>query len=114
MILPVFKTDHSSASVIISIYNEIKPSPGQWKFDNSLINDESFTEKLNNFIENLKEDHGYENAFDDQVKWRYMKFQIREFTISYSRFSIMSADCVCKKQVHWRGRKTYIRYSRSQ
>ena len=113
MILPVFKTDHSSVSVIISIYNEIKPSPGQWKFDNSLINDESFTEKLKNFIENLKEDHGSENAFDDQVKWQYTKFQIQKFTISYSRFSIMS-DCVFKKQAHWRGRKTYIRYARSQ
>ena len=27
---------------------------------------------------------------------------------------IMSADWVCKKQVHWRGRQTYIRYIRNQ
>ena len=25
------------------------------------------------------------NFFDDQVKWEYMKFEIRKFTISYSK-----------------------------
>ena len=45
----------------------------------------NFTEKLKNFIENLKEDLNSENYFDDQVKWEYMKFQIRKFTISYSK-----------------------------
>ena len=38
-----------------------------------------------NFIENLKEDHNSETSFDDQVKWEYMKFQIRKFTISYTK-----------------------------
>ena len=27
----------------------------------------------------------FENFFDDQVKWEYMKFEIRKFTISYSK-----------------------------
>ena len=44
--LPAYKTDHSSVSVIISNYNEIKPDLGLWKFINSLISDENFTEKL--------------------------------------------------------------------
>ena len=85
IILPAFKSDHSSESDIISNYNEIKPGPGLWKFNNSLISDENFTEKLKNFIEDLKEDLNSENSFDDQVKWEYIKFQIRKFTISYSK-----------------------------
>ena len=56
IMLPAFKTDHSPVSVIISNCNEIKPGPGLWKFNKSLISDESFTEKITNFIENLKED----------------------------------------------------------
>ena len=56
IILPAFKTNHSPVSVIISNCNEIKPGPGLWKFNKSLISDESFTEKITNFIENLKED----------------------------------------------------------
>ena len=71
--LPAFKTnlktDHSSLSVIISNNNEIKPDPGLWKFNNSLISDKNFTEKLKSFIENLKEDLDSENSFNDQMKW---------------------------------------------
>ena len=42
---------------------------------------------LKNFFENLKEDLNSENSFDEQVKWEYMKFEIRKFTISYSKIS---------------------------
>ena len=41
-ILPAFKADHSPVSVIISNYNEIKPTPILWKSNNSLISDENF------------------------------------------------------------------------
>ena len=64
--LPAFNTDHSSVSVIISNYNKIKPVPGLWKFSNSLISDENFTEKLKDFIESLKKDLNSENSFDDR------------------------------------------------
>ena len=37
--LPGFKTDHSSVSVIISNFNEIKPGSGLRKFNNSLSSD---------------------------------------------------------------------------
>ena len=52
--LPVFKTDNPFASFIISNFNEIKAGPGLRKFT-SLISDKYFTNKLNNFIQNLKE-----------------------------------------------------------
>ena len=70
---------------MISNCNKVKPVPGLWKFNNSLISDENFTERLKNFIENLKDDLDSENSFDEQVKWEYMKFEIRRFTISYSK-----------------------------
>ena len=37
-------------------YNKIKPGHGLCKFNNYPISDENFTEKLRNFIENLKVD----------------------------------------------------------
>ena len=51
----------------------------------SLISDENFTERLKNFVEKLKDHFNSENSFDDQVKWEYMKFEIRKFTISSSK-----------------------------
>ena len=80
--LPASKTDHSSVSVIISNYNEIKPDHDPWKFNNSLISDEKYIE---NFIENLKVDLDSENSFNDKVELEYMKSEIRKFMISYSK-----------------------------
>ena len=54
-------------SVIISNYNEIKPGPGLWKFNNFLISDKNLTEKLKKIIEKLK-DLDVKNSFDDQLK----------------------------------------------
>ena len=76
-----------SEQLKISNYNEIKPGQGLWKFNNSLINDEDFTEKLKKFIENMNEDSDSENCFHEteQVKWEYINFEIQKFTISYSK-----------------------------
>ena len=41
--------------------------------------------KLNNFIENLKEDLDFDSSSDDQVKWYCLKLVIRKFTISYCK-----------------------------
>ena len=45
IILPAFKTNYSTVLVIISNYNEVKPSPGLWKFNNSVISDETFSDE---------------------------------------------------------------------
>ena len=76
-----------SEQLKISNYNEIKPGQGLSKFNNSLINDEDFTEKLKKFIENMNEDSDSENSFHEteQVKWEYINFEIQKFTISYSK-----------------------------
>ena len=52
--IPAFKTDHSSVLVTISNYNFLKPGPDLWKFNNSLINDETFTNTFKNFIQSDK------------------------------------------------------------
>ena len=71
-------------SVIISNYNEIKPGPGLWKFNNFLISDKNLTEKLKKIIKKLK-DLDVKNSFDDQVKWEYLKFEIQKFMKSCSK-----------------------------
>ena len=52
-IIPALKTDHSSVLITTSNYNFFKPGPGLWKFNNSLIKDETFTNTFKNFIQNM-------------------------------------------------------------
>ena len=86
-IIPAFKTDHSSVSVTISNYNFFKPGPGLWKFNNSLINDETFTNTFKNFIQNMinELELNTKTFLDNQLKWELLKYEIRRFTISYCK-----------------------------
>ena len=85
ILVNIYNANAVSEQLKISNYNEIKPGQGLWKFNNSLINDEDFTEKLKKFIENMNEDSDSENSFHDQVKWEYINFEIQKFTTSYSK-----------------------------
>ena len=105
--LLAFKIYYLSVSVIIFNYSKIKPGPGLWKFNSSLNSDEDFREKLKNFIENLKGDLKSKHSFDDQGKWEYMKFDIRKFTISYSKIRAknnrkIKNDLENKSKVSWK------------
>ena len=81
-IIPAFKTDHSSVLVTISNYNFFKPGPGLWKFNNSIIKDETFTNTFKNFIQNMINELNNSTSFDNQLKWELLKDKIRRFTIS--------------------------------
>ena len=84
-IIPAFKTDHSSVLVTISNYNFLKPGQGLWKFNNSLIKDETFTNTFKNFIQNMINEINTNNSLNDQLKWGLLKYEIRRFTISYCK-----------------------------
>ena len=84
-IIPAFKTDHSSVLVTISNYIFFKPGPGLWKFNNSLINDEAFTNTFKNFIQNMINEINTNTYLDNQLKWELLKYEIRKFTISYCK-----------------------------
>ena len=84
-IIPAFKTDHSSVLVAISNYNFFKPSPDLWKFNNSLIKDETLTYTFKNFIQNMINKLNTNTSLKNQLKWELHKYGIRRFTISYCK-----------------------------
>ena len=80
-----FRTDHSSALITISNYNFFKPSPGLSKFNNSLIKDETFTNTLKNFIQNMINELNTNTSLNNQLTWELRKYEIKRFTISYCK-----------------------------
>ena len=84
-IIPAFKTDNSSVLVTISNYNFLKRGQGLWKFNNSLMNDETFTNTFN--IQNMINKPNTKTSLNNQLKWDLLKYGIRRFTISYCKQS---------------------------
>ena len=56
-----------------------------WKFNNSLISNEDYVEKMKNHISDILNFLNNENIKDDQVIWEYLKYEIRKFSIQYSK-----------------------------
>ena len=54
--------------------------PGFWKFNSSLLNNETFKINLRDFIKNTKL-----NFNDTQLNWELLKYEIRKFIISCSK-----------------------------
>ena len=67
-IIPAFKTDHSSVLVAISNYEFLKPARGLWKFNNSLIKDETFTNTFKNVIQNMIKKLNNNTSSNNQLK----------------------------------------------
>ena len=84
-VLPAYLTDHSSLLISYSSYNDIEKSAGFWKFNNSLLSNKKYTDSLQKLISDMKTKLN-SNDFDDfQIKWEFLKYQIRKFTIDFSK-----------------------------
>ena len=53
-----------------------------WKFNSSLLNNETFKINLRDFIKNTKSKLNFNDA---QLNWELLKYEIRKFIISYSK-----------------------------
>ena len=84
-VLPSFATDHSPVLISISSSNEIKKGSGLWKFNNSLIYDQNYISQTKDLILEIKTNSNSYSNFDDQVKWEFLKYEIRKFTIKYCK-----------------------------
>ena len=82
-ILASLSTDHSPIFITLSKLNEFTKGKGLWKFNNSLISNED--EKMKNHTYDILNFLNNENIKDDQVIWEYLKYEIRKFTIQYSK-----------------------------
>ena len=84
IISPSIKSDHSIISISFNLTNSIKHGKGFWKFNNSLLTDKHYVDKINDVIENTQLE--YEYVEDKSLLWDLIKCKIRGETISYSSF----------------------------
>lgn len=74
-------SDHNIVSISFKNKNNAR-GPGIWKFNNLMLQDESFIEAMEEFIVKF---HGEEIPRDPQLKWDFMKFRMREFSIKFAK-----------------------------
>ena len=82
-IIPAISSDHSPVLISFSKDKQNNKSSGFWKFNNLLLSDDIFKEELKQHIQNIKNDNELSN--DPQIKWEFLKYQIRKFTIRFSK-----------------------------
>ena len=82
-IIPAVSSDHSPILFSFSKEEQDSKSSWFWNSNNSLLSDNSFKEKLKQHIQNIKSDNELSN--DPQIKWEFLKYQIRKFRIRFSK-----------------------------
>ena len=78
VIIPGFKTDHSSVLVTFLLIIFLKPGPGLWKSNNSLINDKTFTNTFGIFYENMIKKLNTNISLDNQLKWELKNMKSKD------------------------------------
>ena len=84
-VLPAFLSDHSPILISYSPYSDIEKSAGFWKFNNSLLFNENYTVSLKKLISDTKIKFNSYDFADSQFKWEFLKYEIRKFTIEFSK-----------------------------
>ncbi len=78
---PGLKSDHSIISINIS---NLKTQRGRgfWKFNSTLLKDIDYVSNITSMVHKLKSDT--ENMEDRQMRWDYIKTELRGYTVKYS------------------------------
>ena len=82
-VLPSFCNDHPLLLLSYKKLPHVNTVKNFWKFDCSLIHDEIYVLKMKKYFENVS--NSFESNFNYQIKWKYLKYEIRRFTISFSK-----------------------------
>ena len=82
-ILAPISTDHSPVLFSLSQEKDNIRSKGFWKFDSSLIKDQKYINEIKDLIRNF--DTKNDCNFSRQLKWEFLKYEIRKFTIHYTK-----------------------------
>ena len=83
-ILNAPETDHCIIKLHLKSESSRQPKgPGFWKFNNSLLEDEKYTNKLHESITLFK--NKYSDVDDLSLRWDLLKMEIRGFTVKYSK-----------------------------
>ena len=85
-IRPGYRTDHSLITVNVSLSNQNKGA-GYWKFNNSLLQDETYIKETIGCITQTTEfysDNNHQLTIGDQLFYDMLKLEIRGKTIAYT------------------------------
>lgn len=78
---PATLSDHSAVSLVIQTVPTVR-GPGLWRFDNSLLLEQTFVLAMNAFLQKCWAE---DIASSPHAKWDLLKYKIRKFCIDYSR-----------------------------
>ena len=86
-IVPSVPSDHSV--VHLNIYGAKIKGKGRpyWKFNNSLVDDAIYVEKVRSLINTVNAE--MKDIVDLRVKWEFLKYKIRQFTQCYSKQKVV-------------------------
>ena len=77
--------DHSPIFFSLSKNSETSRGNSLWKFNNSLCSNIDYTTKLENYLKLIQKTILKENTTDEQMIWKYRKYEISKFSISFSK-----------------------------
>ena len=84
-ILNTLSSDHSPVFCSFVKNDTFNCGSGVWKFNNSLLINTEFVKKLKTRIEIVKSNLQENSSFSDYPKWKFLKYEIRKFSISFSK-----------------------------
>ena len=84
-ILAAFSTDHLLVIFSLLFKKDKNRGKGLWKFNNSLTANDEFVDKMKIYIKDILENMDKENIIDEQLRWEFLKYEIRKFSIIFSK-----------------------------
>ena len=82
-IVTAIRTDHSAVTLEIDSLEDQQRGPSFWKFNNSLLDDALFIQRLREKFSMWLDEINF--CVDLRIKWDWMKYKIREESISFSK-----------------------------
>ena len=76
-----FESDHKIIFITLDLNDTCKRGKGFWKFNNTLLYDKEYVDKIKKIIQDVKENNEMENK---NMKWDFTKCLIRTETMDYS------------------------------
>ena len=74
---------HKSVFVNIEIKSEFKGGPGIWKFNNTLLEDDNYKERITFYYSQVLEKYSADE--NKQLIWKLIKMELRSKTIKFSK-----------------------------
>ena len=77
------RTDHSAITIFFNSIDEQTRGPSYWKFNSSLVDDESYVLAINQKIPEWLEE--FKEVIDKRVLRDLIKYRVRQFTMRYAK-----------------------------